>query len=154
VVHSVGTTIAKVMPNNMVPFTTGMLLTPDGWRVPSDDEWNYLEGLADTKFSLGNPIWNSFGSRGNDDGLRLKATLGWGSSGNGNDTFGFSALPGGERISDGRFLLINQSGFWWSSSETDAFSAKYRCMIFCIDNVLRNNHPKSMGFSVRCLKNS
>lgn len=126
-------------------------LCPIGWRVPTDEEWKYLEGFADTKYGLGDPIWNSIGGRGNDVGIRLKATSGWG-SGNGSNTFGFNAIPGGERASRGRFLFKGVSGFYWSSSETDVTSAKYRCMINFIENIIRNNHPKFMGFSVRCLK--
>jgi uncharacterized protein (TIGR02145 family) len=137
---------------NLYAVNTGNLC-PIGWRVPSDEEWNYLEGFTDTKFGLGNPIWNGFGSRGTDVGQKLKSKRGWCSIKNGDDIFGFSALPGGERISKGRFLLIDQSGFWWSSSETDKTSAKYRCLIYFIDNTHRNSHPKTVGFSVRCLKN-
>jgi uncharacterized protein (TIGR02145 family) len=38
----------------------------------------------------------------------------------GKDTYGFSALPGGYRDSDGEFLGVNNDyALWWSASEFD-----------------------------------
>jgi len=128
-------------------------LCPVGWRVPSDEEWKYLEGFADSKYTIGDTIWNNSMGRGLDVGQRLKATSGWGSEGNGTDNFGFAALPGGERISRARFFIMGSNGFWWSSTEFDSTSATYRCMIFCGEHMLRNRHPKTVGFSVRCIRN-
>ena len=46
-------------------------LCPTGWRVPTDNEWKQLEGFADTKFGIGDTIWNKMGLRGFDAGIRL-----------------------------------------------------------------------------------
>jgi len=127
-------------------------LCPDGWRVPSDEEWKYLEGYVDTQYGVGNPIWNSTGGQGSDASQRLKATSGWKSGGNGTDSFGFSALPGGERLSRGRFFIVGCNGFWWSSSEYNTSYAWYRSIIYSIDNIIRNGHDKRFGFSIRCLR--
>lgn len=126
-------------------------LCPLGWRVPSDKEWKYLEGFVDNKYGPEAPVWDSTRSRGYDVGQQLKSTSGW-RNGNGSNAFGFNAIPGGERASKGRFLFNGESGFYWSSSESDTSRAKYRCLIYFIDNIFRNDHPKFMGFSVRCIR--
>jgi len=127
-------------------------LCPAGWRVPTDEEWKYLEGYIDTCYGIGNPLWDNEGSRGEVAGLRLKADTGWNGDRNGSNDMGFSALPGGERLSDGRFLTIGSNGFWWSSTESDSAYAWYRCLFFSDDRIIRNIHPKAMGFSVRCIR--
>lgn len=68
---------------------------PEGWHVPSDDDWKILE------FNIGLPIQDldKDGMRGTDQGDKLKATSGWLNAGNGNNISGFSALP-----SPGRWL--------------------------------------------------
>jgi len=127
-------------------------LCPEGWRIPTDEEWQYLEGFADTEFEVGDSVWRKLGLRGSDAGLKLKSTTGWRSGETGTDDFGFSALPGGERLS--RFYAGGSSGFWWSSSEANASSAYYRNLIYSFGQVARDTHPKRMGFSVRCIKDN
>jgi uncharacterized protein (TIGR02145 family) len=128
-------------------------LCPNGWRVPSDEEWKYLEGYADSMYRVGDPVWDTSGLRGYDAGKRLKAASGWRSDGNGTDIFGFRALPGGEHLNSFNNTL-GSSGFWWSSTEAGASSAWYRSMIYAFDYVSRDSHPKKMGFSVRCLRDN
>jgi uncharacterized protein (TIGR02145 family) len=136
---------------NWYAVNTGRLC-PRGWRVPTDKEWKDLEGNADTRFSQGDPAWDKKGGRGQDAGRRLKAASGWSSGGSGTDNVGFSALPGGERCSSGRFFVAGRSGFWWSCSANNDADAWYRNMIYGLDDIFRNIHPKWMGFSVRCLR--
>jgi len=126
-------------------------LCPIGWRVPTDEEWKKIEGLADTRHKVGDSVWNKMGLRGSDAGQRLKSVKGWREGINGTDDLGFSALPGGERLS--RFYAGGSSGFWWTSTEASASSAYYRNLIYSFEQIARDTHPKRMGFSVRCIKN-
>jgi uncharacterized protein (TIGR02145 family) len=73
-------------------------LCPDGWRVPTDEEWKYFEGFVDTRYGIGDSVWQKPGLRGYDAGQRLKSQTGWRPGINGTDNFGFRALPGGERF--------------------------------------------------------
>ena len=125
-------------------------ICPEGWRIPTDDDWKYLEGYVDTKYGIGNPEWNKMGLRGYDAGKRLKAVSGWRPGITGTDDHGFSALPGGEHLS--RFFAGGSSGFWWSSTEASASSAFYRNLIYSYELIARDTHPKRMGFSIRCIK--
>lgn len=136
---------------NFFAVNTGKLC-PKGWRVPSDEEWKYLEGYVDSLHKIGDPIWDESRIRGYNAGTCLKAKLGWKLGGNGTDDYGFSALPGGERLTS-----FNNSkgscGFWWTCTEFEQSGAWYRCIIYSFSEISRGPHPKRMGFSVRCLKN-
>ena len=128
-------------------------LCPEGWRIPTDEEWKVLEGYADTRYGVGDTIWDKPGMRGNDAGLQLRASSGWYQGRNGTDHFGFSALPGGERLSrNGRFFVTGKNGFWWSSSGYSVSLGWYRSIIYAFDQVCRGTHDKRFGFSVRCLR--
>ena len=126
-------------------------LCPTGWRVPSDHEWIQIEGTADTKYGTGDSTWHRRGLRGFDAGQRLRSVNGWRKGIPGTDALGFSALPGGERLS--RFFAGGSSGFWWTTTEASSSSAYYRSLIYSFESVSRDTHPKRMGFSVRCIKN-
>ena len=126
-------------------------LCPAGWRVPTDYEWMSIEGTADTKYGINDSIWGKMGLRGFDAGQRLKSVKGWRKGVTGTDAMGFSALPGGERLS--RYYAGGSSGFWWTSTEASSSSAYYRSLIYSFEFVSRDTHPKRMGFSVRCIKN-
>jgi uncharacterized protein (TIGR02145 family) len=127
-------------------------LCPVGWHIPSDEEWKILEGFVDSKYNVGDSIWDNLRNRGYDAGLQLKSGKGWKRDQNGSDRFGFSALPGGERCSKGRFFQKYISGFWWTSSEYDKSMAWYRNVFYDYELIYREIHPKFFGFSVRCVK--
>jgi uncharacterized protein (TIGR02145 family) len=135
---------------NWYVVSTGKLC-PNGWRVPTDNEWKQIEGTADTKYSSNDSICDKLGLRGFDAGQRLKSVKGWRKGVTGTDDLSFSALPGGERLS--RFYAGGSSGFWWTSTVASASSAYYRSLIYSFELVARDTHPKRMGFSVRCIKN-
>lgn len=126
-------------------------LCPNGWHVPSDEEWKIMEGTVDSLYGVGNPIWDDTGYRGYDVCTRLKAANGWNSNGNGTDIFGFSALPAGYRY-DGVFLDESRFSFWWSSTETSSTRAWSLGVGF---NDTMNFHyapDKKHGLSIRCLQ--
>lgn len=135
---------------NWFAVNTGMLC-PDGWRVPTDDEWKYLEAFADTKYGIGDPVWDKSGFRGQDAGQGLMSRSGWKLDKNGTNVLGFTALPGGERLKGSHSMGSN--GFWWTSTENDATSAWFRGLIYGMEDISRDTHPKKMGFAVRCLRN-
>ncbi len=127
-------------------------LCPAGWRVPGDKEWIDLEGSVDSGYGTEDTVWLRFGLRGSDAGQRLKSLKGWRKGISGTDDFGFSALPGGER-SD-RFHGGGSSGFWWSSTAAGQSEAYYRNLIYAFGQIARDTHPKRMGFSVRCIRDT
>jgi len=116
-------------------------ICPEGWHVPSDDEWETLVKYVDP---------NATGSWDNNAGRKLKARGGWEDGGNGTDEYGFSALPGGGGNSDGSFYYAGRLGGWWSATERDASSAWPRRMVYYREHVDRSSYNKSYLFSLRC----
>ena len=108
---------------NWYTVSTGMLC-PTGWHVPSDAEWKQLEmalGMTQAEAdSWGGEDYGAIG-RGTDQGTQMKTTTGWndwaGRDGNGTNTSGFSALPGGDTGWYGEFELAGLCTSWWTSTE-------------------------------------
>lgn len=126
-------------------------ICPDGWHLPSDAEWKQLEmylGMSETDV-------NSTGWRGTVEGGKLKeaGTTHWADPNAGaNNESGFTALPGGCRSNGGYFGDIRLDGYWWSSTEGYANSAWRRGLNYDLSGVNRSRSYKSVGFSVRCLR--
>ena len=117
-------------------------LCPTGWHVPTDGEWTALETYLGANGHSGT------------EGTALKSTSGWNSGGSGTDDFGFSALPGGDRIySDGNFNYAGSFGYWWSSSPSGG-SAWFRFLYYGNPSVGRYDGSPRYGFSVRCLRDA
>jgi uncharacterized protein (TIGR02145 family) len=112
-------------------------ICPPGWHIPSDAEWQTLIDFAG----------------GNETaGAILKAASGWNSNGNGTDDYGFSALPGGEGNSGGRFLGVGYYGIWWSATERNSYYAYRRGIGYDDSDVGRYDDDKYANLlSVRCL---
>ena len=119
---------------------TAKTVCPEGWHLPSRQEWNNLVKAAG-------------GDR--KAGKKLKAGSGWNNynkkSGNGTDNFGFSALPGGGRGFDGNFGYAGDIGFWWTATELSDGNACSRGMGYDDDYVYEISIVKSVGFSARCV---
>jgi len=125
-----------------------MSACPTGWHLPSDDEWKELEiylGMSQTEAD--NIEW-----RGTNQGKQMKSTSGWYDNGNGINSSGFTALPGGYRFNDGSFQRLGERGTFWSSSEGSGTTAWYRNPSYNYDQVYRNNFNKANSYSCRCLK--
>jgi uncharacterized protein (TIGR02145 family) len=127
-------------------------ICPQGWHLPTDEEWKVLEGAVDSKFGIGDPEWDVSGDRGVFAGANLKTTSGWVNYGNGSDTFGFSALPGGYRNNSSNFYDVRGSGYWWLSTEHNAGSSLDRILDSFNSTAARSIYGKILGFSVRCIR--
>jgi uncharacterized protein (TIGR02145 family) len=127
-------------------------ICPNGWHIPTDEEWKILEGTVDSQYGVGDPVWDNSGFRGFDAGKNLKSTTGWYSNGNGTNDYGFTTLPGGCRDYDGNFSSIEEYAFFWSSTEYDSGGVWTRGLHYDADVVVRGNSGKAYGFSVRCVK--
>ena len=115
---------------------------PQGWHLPSRDEWEVLFTTVGG--------WPTAGAK-------LKSTYGWndyyGDRGNGDDAFGFSALSAGHRDNDGDYGSEGYYAYFWSSTEYDGDGAYYMYTNFSKDSAYyQSDIEKYEGFSVRCLK--
>jgi uncharacterized protein (TIGR02145 family) len=121
-------------------------ICPEGWHIPGRSDWRALM-FIDPKCNSTSVV-----CRDNVAGAALKAKSGW-SSGAGTDEFGFSALPGGGRISaGGDFLSINEAGYWWTASDALGSDAWYYRMKYDEREAYEGSGPKVREFSVRCVQ--
>lgn len=112
-------------------------LAPAGWHIPSYKEWEELVNLAG-----GN----------NDAGFRLKNNLGWWENGNGNNQFGFAAIPGGGYTSYGTIEGLDKTSFFWSTDEmSDGIGWGIR-LTHKKSKIYWEDHIKGACLSVRCIK--
>jgi uncharacterized protein (TIGR02145 family) len=127
-------------------------IAPEGWHVPTDEEWKQLEmylGMSQAEA-------DAIGWRGADEGGKLKevGTIHWASPNEGaTNASGFSTLPGGFRVYDGNFLLIGYYAVLWSSTEYSGLTTAWtRTLTYDYKQVNRHGDGKACGFSVRCVK--
>jgi uncharacterized protein (TIGR02145 family) len=115
-------------------------LCPAGWRVPNDEEWTSLTNLLGGEKVAGGKLKEA--GIGHWDSPNTEAT---------NET-GFTALPGGYRMSNGIFTGLKGYGKWWSATPVNDNEARFRYMGFSFGNVKRSIFDKNFGCSVRCVR--
>lgn len=128
-------------------------ICPEGWHVPTSAEMKTLysglrKKLKDRKDSVVEGV-----------GTSLKKKDGWEESDEappGTDRFGFGAVPGGYRNSNGVFNYLGQDcNFWVASEASEAGRAPYWNLYFANEDFLGvYNNVKSTGYSLRCVKNA
>jgi uncharacterized protein (TIGR02145 family) len=127
---------------------------PSGWHLPSGAEWQTLVNFAGGDQDAGrnlkaNSGWDGYCDGNDEDGRTCF-------DGDGADSYGFSALPGGSGGSNG-FSFVGESGYWWTA-EAGGDGAYCRKMDLYrgsgSDYVYKDNVPnEGVGFSVRCIQN-
>jgi len=125
---------------------TAIAACPNGWRLPSNAEWDALYRFADGTSGTSTPY------KSETAGKYLKAKSGWNDYGNGTDDYGFAALPGGLGNPNGKFFSIGNYGNWWSSSESDSEHAYNHFKSSKHNNAGWESEVKSKLFSVRCVQ--
>lgn len=123
---------------------------PEGWHLPSDEEWITLER------TLGMPELQLYGEtwRGTDQGGQLKAvSILWDRPNtDATDIFGFSAIPGGPRYKFGMYGTLGKNATFWTSTAYGKHDAVIRYLGYNKSEIGRTVHSKLEGHSVRCLK--
>jgi len=114
-------------------------LSPEGWHVPTEEEWqtlvNYLDAGAGGKLKeVGTNHWSA---------PNIGAT---------NES-GFTALPGGYRHSNsGAFGELYDSAYFWSTKEVTSLASWSLSLLASGSWVRSDSNDKQSGFSVRCIK--
>lgn len=133
----------------LYPWDTAMLVCPEGWHLPSDEEWMELE------FHLGMPVkelnnqLESTRATGSV-GTKLKSKTAWPYQwSQGTDEVGFNALPAG--IAYQNYTLKDHGTHYWTSSSYNKKSSLFR-YIYHSSGVGRHWQPNYNLYSVRCLK--
>jgi uncharacterized protein (TIGR02145 family) len=130
-------------------------ICPTGWHVPTDSEWNKLVKSIDSGADTTGTTTQSTtaGGKMKSTGDNTLGTGLWNSPNTGADNAsGFTVLPGGFRFNDGSFFDISSGAFFWSATEIFNFNAWARSLVSSSSNVSRGFNVKSVGYSVRCLR--
>ena len=127
---------------------------PNGWHLPSDDEWKQLEMFL----GMSEDDVNNTGFRGPDIGSQMSQySFLWDDGALENDpAFGsteFVALPGGYlSYLYFQFRTVGSDGYWWSMTEFDTNNSWRRSINYDNTGVQRDDIYKANGLSVRCVR--
>ena len=122
-------------------------ICPEGWHIPSDEEWLQLELFLGMSESEANRMT---ASRGTDEGGKLKSD-----SFGGSDEVGFAAKGTGYRDPDGEFRAMEIDTNFWTSTTYDNNSSLESILHGLVNsrsNIDRNYHDQKYGFCLRCIK--
>jgi uncharacterized protein (TIGR02145 family) len=108
-------------------------ICPNGWYIPSNEDWNELEDYIEKVKECENCV-----------GKYLKSKNGWEKGGNGLDSYGFNAKLVGHRTEYGRFEGIGNNGYWWSSTHARGVNLN--------NGILYLGSIAEFVLSIRCVK--
>ena len=141
-------------------------LAPEGWHIPSDDEWTSLVEYLGGIDIAGHKMTSV------EDWKDWEESYGKIKNVNGDNSSGFNALPGGFR-SDNKGFGQGKKAFFWSTTEFNFYYAWFRSLTYYYDLAGRyygsnskqsefsdgwlvGRYPgspsKKNGFSIRCLR--
>ena len=113
-------------------------ICPSGWHLPQKSEWDTLfTAVSDGSTAVGN---------------KLKSRSGWLSDGNGDDDFGFAALPAGYYFKN--FRDVGKQACFWSSVMFDDTVYGARLHPSNVVGWGEAGNYMFMGYSIRCVKDS
>ncbi len=115
---------------------------PDGWHLPTDNEWTALEEYI-----------SSQGYKGGV-GNALKSTSEWKRNGKGIDGFAFNARPSGYADNYRTFKSIGGETGYWSKTDFHVTNAWALSIFHNKDDIKIKRYRKDFCFSVRCLKDN
>lgn len=123
-------------------------IAPEGWRLPSDEDFKKLKDFIIKDNGLTND---------ETVGKYLKSVTGFKYAPAGNDKYGFNALPAGYRYDYGsNFIGAGENTHFWSTPESSSDCATNWGLNYNGGGFYYGSSSygsKSLGFSVRCLKN-
>lgn len=153
-------------------------LAPNGYHIPSDNEWTALVNIIGNEYNAGDKLKSKQGWKpiSNNGKKKCQDCLEWNEEyrnkvpcntcrdtrwikvepailNGGENSSGFSAMPGGYAF---RGYTLNNHletrGYFWSSTEVNQGLAWIRFISYDNDNIVRIDGAKTNGYSVRCIK--
>ncbi len=135
-------------------------IAPEGWHVPSDEEWKEMEmflGMSMSDVEIDDSQY-----RGTDEGGKLKE-MGTVESRNGlwqkpntgaTNESGFSARPGGHRYPNTGidFSYLGSYAAFWTATQSGYSTAKMRYLTYNSDMITRYGLYLKHGRSIRLVK--
>lgn len=115
-------------------------LAPEGWHVPSDEEWQIL-----VDYLGGHTVAGSKLKEAGTDHWQAPNSIATNSS-------GFTAIPGGARNDIGGFSGLGSYAFFWSITEYSSYFVYTRVLSDDYIGISNTKYSKQNGFSVRLIK--
>lgn len=129
-------------------YTSANLSCPEGWRLPTDDDWKELEkflGIGDDDIDL----MDNF--RG-DIAPKMMSTVGWTGCVQATNESMFSAVPSGLYTLENGFSRLNDDACYWTRSFLDLKKVIARRLFKDYSGVERTSAKNTTMLSVRCIK--
>ncbi len=118
-------------------------ITPEGWHVPSEAEFETLIAYAGKNGAL-NPLELS-------RALKETGSINWDTNTYATNSSGFTALPGGIRsLNAYTFAGLKKFGVYWSTTEAPSDNGSR--LFIGISSAEIENYDQRSGASVRCIK--
>lgn len=137
---------------NLYTFSQANQVCPNGWHLPSDEEWKTLEMALGMSLTVANGL----NERGTNQGMQLKSMNDWDSTfavSLGTNSSGFNALPAGSwNPSYGPFFELGSTANYWTATAYDNTAAWVRSLYYNESGVQRNYASQKFGYSCRCIK--
>lgn len=120
--------------------TSRRRLAPEGWHIPTEDDWNILITAMGQSYYAGYRLKDSLSWPPPEIHVFLRKS-------------GFDAVPAGFRNYYGTFERAGEQAVFWTST-TDEYQYYKEAVFLSIygENVNFLGCPKTYGFSVRCVK--
>jgi len=111
-------------------------LAPQGWRIPSSDDWKFLFDNLGSEFRAGS---------------KLKSSDTWSADGIGTNSSGFAGKPFCKRSPSGVIDYNNGFVYWWSSTGDVNDNAWYSSLTNS-GAAYRGFSHKGCGYPIRCIR--
>ncbi|MCF8372499.1 MAG: hypothetical protein K9H64_12795 [Bacteroidales bacterium] len=144
-----GATDETLWGPGMAPVGNFQGICPTGWHIPTNDEWLSLTTYLGGEAVAGDKMKST----------STQAQIFWtGGVGTATNSSDFTGLPAGIRVYYGNFSDQHMRTHYWSIDEAASISypgtvvGRNSVLMYNTTSLLNNTSWKSLGFSVRCLK--
>lgn len=121
---------------------------PEGWHIPTDNDWKLLE----LEIGLSQELLNEIGYRGSESlSINCRSSYLW-KSNNGTDSNNLNILPSGYKDFES-FKNLGLSSSFWTQSEYNDKEVWIREFSNIYPGINRIPKQKQNAYSVRCIKN-
>jgi len=125
---------------NLFVLKDSRIIAPEGWHVPSDEDWlaliDFLGGAA------------TAGGK-----MKEADTTHWARPNTGaTNESGFTALPSGYRGCGGSFRELRYITYFWSSTFSDFELTSFRILRWDSTAVIAQSYGTLDGYSIRCIR--
>ena len=141
-------------------------LCPEGWRVPSDEDWSQLTDylvnqyteVTENNIGLYLRSCRQVNSPYGDDCMTNEHPR-WNADLNenvaGTDEFNFSIFPSGARLKVGSYQGLGGAGYYWTTTQffgPPLHLGYSRAFFLDSQNISASGHNKEAGFGIRCVR--